>query len=213
MKLLRLQFVTAMLAFMLGLAGCSQKKPVLVAPRQQPMTAPPEPAPTPEPTPTPQPVEQAQETQPAAPTIDQAATKPKPKTTKRPVAKKPASPATAPGTGEKPAGTEVAKNTVTKVRVPADKEPSPSTGGQISPAASPADNAQTLTATEQLLQKAEANLNSLKRQLTREEEAIKTQIKEFIDQSRKAEQEKDMLRAHNLAVKARLLSDDLVKQP
>ena len=210
MKLLRLFVVAAMPALVLGI-GCSQKKPKLVAPLQQPITAAPEPAPTPEPTPTPQPVEQTQATQPDKP-ADQTAAKPKPKTVKRPVAKKPAQPA--PATSEKPATTEIAKNTVPKVRVGLDKEPAPlTTSGQIAPAPSPSDNTQSQAATEQLLQLAETNLNNLKRQLTKEEEAIRTQIREFIDQSRKAVQEKDMLRAHNLAVKARLLSDDLVKQP
>jgi hypothetical protein len=41
---------------------------------------------------------------------------------------------------------------------------------------------------------------------------MRTQIKEFINQSRKATTENDPARAHILAVKARLLSDDLVKQ-
>ena len=38
------------------------------------------------------------------------------------------------------------------------------------------------------------------------------QIREFITQSRKATTENDPERAHNLAVKARVLSDELVKQ-
>jgi hypothetical protein len=38
------------------------------------------------------------------------------------------------------------------------------------------------------------------------------QIREFISQSRKATTENDPERAHNLAVKARVLSDELVKQ-
>lgn len=41
---------------------------------------------------------------------------------------------------------------------------------------------------------------------------MRAQIKEFISQSRKATTENDPARAHTLAVKARLLSDDLVKQ-
>jgi hypothetical protein len=41
---------------------------------------------------------------------------------------------------------------------------------------------------------------------------MRAQTKEFIVQSRKATTENDLVRAHNLAVKARLLSDELVKQ-
>jgi len=41
---------------------------------------------------------------------------------------------------------------------------------------------------------------------------MRTQIREFIKQSRTAITENDLARAHTLAVKARLLSDELVKQ-
>jgi hypothetical protein len=55
-------------------------------------------------------------------------------------------------------------------------------------------------------------LNNLKRQLSKDEEAMRAQIREFITQSRRAISDNDPTRAHTLAVKARLLSDDLVKQ-
>ena len=211
MKLLRLQSVVSVLALALGISGCSQKKPVLVAPQQPPMTAAPQPTPTPEATPTPQPAEESSETQPATSTNQTAAaTKPKTKTGKHPVTKK-SVPAN--GTNDKPANTEVAKNNPTKIRVPPDKSvPQIQPEGQISPAPTPSGTPQNQAATDQLLQKAEANLNNLKRQLSKEEEAIKTQIREFIDQSRKATLDKDTLRAYNLAVKARLLSDDLARE-
>jgi hypothetical protein len=41
---------------------------------------------------------------------------------------------------------------------------------------------------------------------------MRAQIREFIKQSRNATTENDPARAHTLAVKARLLSDELVKQ-
>jgi hypothetical protein len=95
---------------------------------------------------------------------------------------------------------------------PDKTEPPPSSIGQISPGPTPSDATHSQTSTDQLLQGAEANLNSITRQLSKDEESMRTQIKEFITQSRKATTENDPARAHILAVKARLLSDDLVKQ-
>jgi hypothetical protein len=62
------------------------------------------------------------------------------------------------------------------------------------------------------LQNAESNLNGIKRQLNTEEEAMRVQIREFITQSHKAITENDPQRAHILAVKARLLSEELIKR-
>src|SRR5581483_3507220 len=66
--------------------------------------------------------------------------------------------------------------------------------------------------TVQLLDSTQSNLRSLTRQLTAEEQAMVTQIKDFMEQSRKATQESDPVRAHNLALKAHLLSDELVRR-
>jgi outer membrane biosynthesis protein TonB len=191
MKLLR-RYPLIVLVSVLGIFGCSQKKPVLVAPQQPPPTTAPQPTPTPEPTVT----EQPQPTQPPAAPENQTTTdaKNKPKSTKHPVAKKP-----------------------TKKVVEADKcdkndVQTSASAGQISPVPTPTDGTHTQTSTEQLLQSAEGNLNSIKRQLSKDEEAMRTQIKEFIIQSHKATSENDLARAHNLAVKARLLSDELIKQ-
>lgn len=209
MKLLRLPSVIIVLVSVLGISGCPHK-PVLVAPQQPPpiATATPQPTPTPEPTATP-----AEEPpKPAAPEEEPAAAttvKNKPKT-KRPTAKKPATASTA---NEKQ-GNEPPKPP--KIVVQADKGNIPQTTssatGPISPGPTPTDGTQNQVSTEQLLQSAEGNLNNLKRQLSREEEAMRAQIKEFISQSRRAISENDPARAHTLAVKARLLSDDLVKQ-
>jgi hypothetical protein len=209
MKPLRLQSAIVVLVSALGIFGCSQKKPVLVAPQQPPPTTVPQPTPTPEPTVAEQPQPTQEPTAPTNQTTTDTKSKPKStKNTKRPVAKKPTPPATS---NEKP-GTEVAKNTAPKTTViPADKNDIPTTG-QISPVPTPADATHSQASTEQLLQSAEGNLNSIKRQLSKDEEAMRTQIKEFIIQSHKATTENDLARAHNLAVKARLLSDELVKQ-
>jgi hypothetical protein len=65
--------------------------------------------------------------------------------------------------------------------------------------------------TEQLLQSTQANLNSINRPLSPEEQAMVAQIKDYMEQSVKATKDSDPVRAHNLALKARLLSDELVK--
>jgi len=55
-------------------------------------------------------------------------------------------------------------------------------------------------------------LNGIKRTLNKEEEVMRAQIRQFIDQSKSATRENDPARAYNLALKARVLSDELVKQ-
>lgn len=66
-------------------------------------------------------------------------------------------------------------------------------------------------ATDQLLQTAETNLNNIKRDLSQDEKDMVTQIRAFMTQSRDASKNNDQVRAYNLANKARLLSDALVK--
>lgn len=193
MKPLRLQPAILVLLLVLGVfSGCTHKKPVLVVPQQSPSTVAPQPTPTPEPAATPA-AEQPQAEQPAATQAEQPKIytgKPKAKSGKHATAR------------NKP-----------KVVIQADKTaPAPPAGGQISPGPTPADAAHSQASTDQLLQSAETNINGISRQLSKEEEAIRAQIREYINQSRKATTENDPARAHNLAVKARLLSDELVKQ-
>lgn len=66
--------------------------------------------------------------------------------------------------------------------------------------------------TTELLAAAEKNLQSANRTLSHDEQAMVAQIKTYIEQSRKATSDKDFERAYNLATKARLLSDALVKK-
>ncbi len=67
--------------------------------------------------------------------------------------------------------------------------------------------------TTELLAAAEKNLQSVNRtNLSHDEKAMVAQIKTYIEQSRKATSDKDFERAYNLATKARLLSDALVKK-
>jgi len=66
--------------------------------------------------------------------------------------------------------------------------------------------------TAQLLDSTQNNLRSLTRQLSAEEQAMVAQIKDYMEQSRKAIQDSDPVRARNLALKAHLLSDELVRR-
>ena len=205
MKTLRLNTAVAgVLLLALIVSGCEHKKPVLVMPQQPPPTATPEATPTPAETET-QPAQQPPEAQPTATPAEQPQTggktaeKTKPKHTRHAAAKKP---------GEK---SEVAHNNPRKI-IPAEPAPTPAQTGQISPGPTPADGGNSQASTDQLLQGAEANLNGITRTLSKDEEAMRAQIREFIKQSRTATTENDPARAHTLAVKARLLSDELVKQ-
>lgn len=65
--------------------------------------------------------------------------------------------------------------------------------------------------TEQLLQAAQGNLNGINRPLSPDEQAMVAQIKDYMTQAHKATDDSDTVRAHNLALKAYLLSDELVK--
>ena len=202
MKTLRLNPAVAGLLLLLMMAtGCEHKKPVLVMPQQPPPTATPQATPTPAATETP--AEQPQEAQPTPTPDDQSKTgektadKTKPKHPHHTASKKPS--------GDKP---EVARNTTPKKVIPAEPAPTPQ---QISPGPT-SDGGNSQASTDQLLQGAEANLNGITRTLSKDEEAMRAQIREFIKQSRTATTENDPARAHTLAVKARLLSDELVKQ-
>jgi outer membrane biosynthesis protein TonB len=204
MKTLRLNpAVAGLLLLVLITASCQHKKPVLVMPQQPPPTA------TPQATPTPGEVEAQpapQEAQPATTPAEQpqagekTAEKTKPRHGRHTAAKKP---------GDK---AEVAHNTTGRKIIPAEPAPTPPQTGQISPGPTPANAGTSQTSTDQLLQGAEANLNGITRPLSKDEEAMRTQIREFIRQSRTATTENDPARAHTLAVKARLLSDELIKQ-
>jgi hypothetical protein len=65
--------------------------------------------------------------------------------------------------------------------------------------------------TEGLLQSAEWNLKRINRTLNDGEDSMQRQVRNFITQSRLAMQDGDLERAYNLATKANLLSQELVK--
>jgi hypothetical protein len=66
--------------------------------------------------------------------------------------------------------------------------------------------------TEQLTTATEANLKKIEgRQLNPSQQEMVSQIKQFMEQAKSAVAAGDLGRGHNLAIKARLLSDELVK--
>jgi len=183
--------------------GCHKKKPP-IPPQEQPPTISTAEQPKPEPPPPnppenpPPPQEQPQATN--KPPEKPAPRHPKPRPIKKP----------APET-DKPV--EVAKNnppeppSPPKVVIqegganPANGQPGTGTPGNDNPAT-----------TQQLLDSTENNLRNIaKRRLSSVEQSTVTQIRDYINQSKQATKEGDLVRAHNLANKAHLLSDDLAK--
>jgi hypothetical protein len=77
---------------------------------------------------------------------------------------------------------------------------------------SAAQASQQRATTDQLNASTEENLKKIAdRQLAPSQQEIVIQIQQFVDQSKKAVAAGDLERAHNLALKARLLSDELLK--
>ncbi|SRR5208282_413130 len=81
----------------------------------------------------------------------------------------------------------------------------------LSPGLSPQQASNQTESTNQLLAASDANLKKIAgRQLNPSQQDTVKQIKSYMDQAKKAESDGDVQRAHNLAVKASLLSADLV---
>ncbi len=192
---------------MLSLSGCPFKKQQPPVPQQgQAPTVQPEPAPAPEPTPAePQPAPPAPEPPPEK--TETSAEKPKPK---KPSPKKPAATQGQPQNQAAATPTPAPPKT-SKLII--QEGSAPDSPGQLAAGVGLDDSSShAKQTTEQLLQSAQANLNSINRPLSPEEQAMVAQIKDYMAQSRKATADSDTVRAHNLALKAHLLSDELVKQ-
>lgn len=194
------------------IAGCEKRKSV------PPMPPAPTSAPVPAPTPEAQEAQQqAQKTNEEPSTANQGTPPPDPgqaaegdKTDKSKA--KSARPRPTPKKPQQPSQTTTARNTPPRIVVkPEGPEPS-STPGQISPNPPNTEVSHDQATTEQLLQSSESSINNLKRTLTAEEQAIVAQIRDYVNQSRQAIKDNDLTRAHNFALKAHLLSDELVKR-
>jgi outer membrane biosynthesis protein TonB len=201
MRIARATVAGILLASMLALGGCKKKKPAVPPPQAQapaisqsePEAQPPVPAAS-EPN-RPQPEATQPEIAPAA-----TAPAPKPKTKPRHAAKKTVPPPAV----EKPAEKQPSKTVVTEGGT------QPATP-QLS-ASMPHDRAihQKLN-TNQLLEATDYNLKSIARVLNADEQAMLQHIRSYMQQSRDATKDGDTERAYNLALKAHLLSDELIK--
>lgn len=91
-------------------------------------------------------------------------------------------------------------------------EPATSPIGQLSSGLSQNDDSRERQTTAELLDGTEANLKRITRALSTEEQATLTQIHNFEAQAKTAIDQGDPVRARTLALKANLLSEELLKQ-
>jgi outer membrane biosynthesis protein TonB len=183
-----------LLAAIAGLAGCKKKKPPLPAQAQAPTITSSEPASQPAAstgaeTGQPQPEAAPKETTAAPPPLPKP--KPRPRATAKPA--------------------EPKAETPSRVVVP-EGGAAPAASGEIL-ASVPHDQAlHQKWNSAQLLEATEANLRTLTRSLTADEQAMVRHIRSYMQQARDATKNGDMDRAYNLALKAHLLSEELVKR-
>jgi hypothetical protein len=200
MNILR-QFAASVLILSLMLSvACKKKKPQLPPQAQAPTITVPVPDEISETTPPPPPpvVKEAPPPEPQKP-------KSQPRHRKKPPPQLPAtSPESAPANG-------AGNSTIASAHPP----PNPTEGTPDTAIAADVTSAQVSQqkqTTADLLAGAEKNLTSVNRKLSHDEQALVSQIKTYIAQSKKATSENDFERAYNLATKAHLLSDALVKK-
>jgi hypothetical protein len=199
MILLR-KLVTLLLVFgLLFIEACNKKKPVLPSHAPAPTIAVDLPDAIPENPTEEEPASVAQEKQPEPPPV-----KTKPKKTTRTAAKKTPPPASAPPAASSPATNN--NQTVASLRPPAPPDTA------IAAAMPSADITKQKENTAQIVDATENSLKNLSRSLNDDEKAMKTQIQSYLQQSRKATTDGDFERAYNLAKKAQLLADALIKK-
>lgn len=199
------QFVVfaVVLALLCGV-GCSKKKPQL--PRQA--TAPAEPIPTP------LPPEISEETPPPpspnAPAEEPAKVEePKPLPAKKHRRKPSQSSATAQNTGSNAANN--GNSGMAMARPPANPAGEPSPDIAIAADVTSTQLMHQKQTTTELLDSTEKTLSGL-HNLSHDEELMVTEVRSYVAQSRKATTDGDFERAYNLATKAHLLSDALIKK-
>ncbi len=197
------KFVTCLLVLGLSLTeACNKRKPVLPPHSPAPTIA------------TELPDEIPEIPEAPAPEVAQAPPEPTPAKTKpkkpaRTVAKKTTPPASAPAAAATTPAPANNTQTVAGLRPPSSGLP-PDTA--IAAAVSSEQITRQKASTAQIVDATENSLKGLSRQLSDEEKAMKTQIQSYLQQSRKATTDGDFERAYNLAKKAQLLADALLKR-
>ena len=195
--------ILLVLALMLGASGCElkKKKPNVPQQAQAPTISMPQPAPTQPGPPPPASVEPAR----PLPTPGEVASndvpeQPAPKPQRR-IPRKVVPP----------------KKTVVE-NTPPEPTPAPQTPpqqqqqGQLTASVSHNDALQQKLDTQQLLDATDNNLRSVTRSLSSDEQVMVAHIRSYMQQSKNATTDGDLERAYNLALKAHLLSDELVKK-
>lgn len=135
----------------------------------------------------------------------------------RPRKKPPSNASNQAKTSQPPAATTTAPQTSTQTTTaelhPPASPANPAAEVAIGPDVSSAEAARDRQSTNQSLDATEKDLKRLDgRTLSSDEQAMVTQIRAYISQSRKAITEGDYERASNLAKKAQLLTDELLKK-
>lgn len=198
------QFVVVIVALLLAGVGCEKKKPQLPKQAKAPV----------ETVPLPAEIAESAPSEPAASDEAEApAEEPKPQPPKRRRPRKPPAATSTQGnaavnppvTGSQPGNT-----IATATPPPSPAEPHPDTA--IAANVSSAQLTQQKQTTAQLIESTEKTLSGLSRGLSHDQEEMIAQIRSYVAQSKKASTEGDFERAYNLATKAHLLSDALVKQ-
>lgn len=196
-------FVLLALALSLTTTGCSwfkRKKQPAPQPQAQAPTVAPQPAgppPTTEPAKTPP----AEEQKPAETAVAKPKPKPKPARPLKKVVVPPPKPEE-----------EQQASAAPPPRVSISEGGANPASNSISPAMPHDQATDAKRTTQQLLDATDTNLRGLRRTLSADEKSIVEQIRSYQQQARTADQEGDVVRAHNLALKAHLLSDELVKR-
>lgn len=209
--------VVMTLAVTLVFSGCRKKKEPSVTPQAQAptVTAPQKPATTTQKeTPPSQPAASAPAA--GAPSTATTTPKPKPKRAPKPPKQEPGAAATNGGQTAAPKSSSEAPTTTASTTTPPAppkivvQEGGDAPTGQISDAGN--NHTESRQSIEQLLQSTDTNLRSLTRALNDEERSMVEQIRNYMAQARVASTDGDFTRANNLALKAHLLSDELVKR-
>jgi hypothetical protein len=112
----------------------------------------------------------------------------------------------------KPPKRTVVENTPEPPTPPPVQAPPQQQPGQLTASVSHHDALQQKLDTQQLLDATENNLRSVARTLSGDEQVMVAHIRSYMQQAKNATTDGDLERAYNLALKAHLLSDELVKK-
>lgn len=190
------------LALTLGVSGCKfgkKQKPNVPQQAQAPTVTSPQPATT---QPGPPPPANVEPSRPLPTPGEVAVNTPPPQSLPKPKQHSPRKSA--------PVKKTVVENTPPPA--PASQQPAPQPQGPLTASVSHKDALQQKVDTQQLLSATENNLRSINRALSDDEQVMVAHIRSYMKQAENATGDGDLERAYNLALKARLLSDELVKK-